>query len=234
MKRILTTALCVCLATVFASSAQIRVGLDGGYVVNSNTEENVDFSGTLKNSNQSMLLIPYFSYFLNDMVELSVGLPIGFTRVYSENDPEVGETRERLESAFRIGGRVGSYFHMIRLDHFHLAVGPEIDFIASMEPTTELDGEEAESNLDSYSNITFAVNLPVKMDFLITENVGLRLGLDVLGFSLNSVSETPEGEGAEEETEKTSGFNFITGPEASLSESMLGKIAPSVGLFVQF
>ncbi len=234
MKRSLIIAFCVCLTAFFSlSAADFSIGLDGGYNISSNTDENANGSG-YEYSDHDMLLTPYFSIMPSDIMEISFGVPLGYYKTESiETDTDGEETSHTTSKAFKIGGLVGAYFHLIREDHIHLSMGPEVSFLSTGEPTSEGlnsegDLEETESQYDEYSDISFNIKVPVKLDYRINDAFGLRFGMDIVGFSLNVQKEKQEG--AEDASKDKNTSLYILNDDFQQT----GRVIPSIGLFINF
>ncbi len=223
MKRLSILSTVLLSASIFSANAlQLGVGFDGGigfYSSNYDSEassmEETETSKRIR-SLKNFQLVPYFAIMPNDLIELTAGLGIGMygdRRESSEND---SLTSYSEDSEFYIGPQLGALFHIIRTEHFHLSMGPEVGLAFGTEPVEkELneDGkiEEVEFDYAEYNRILFGISIPLKCDLYVTENLAFRIGLDLMGFSVDRTTSTISNDalGEGNDTEREMYFTFL-------------------------
>lgn len=247
MKRLFILSTVLLSAFIFSANAlQLGVGLDGGIGFSSrNGDSEVSLMGETGTSEdiytqKNFQFVPYFTIMPNDLIELTVGLGIGMYGHKYESSVDDSLTSYSEESDFFIGPQVGAFFHVLRTEHFHLAIGPEVGLAFGGEPgekelNAEGEIEEVETDYDEYNNIMFGISIPMKCDLYPTDFMAFRISFDLLGFSVARTTSTVSDEEFDMEGTDTESDTYFTFLGSTIEGwGMGGIVLPRVGVVFYF
>ncbi len=238
---------CVLLSVVATAEHKVAVGLDGLITnsSNSSSSSSLDYNWLVQTTTNDsktryFLLSPRVSIMASEIVEVNPSISFGRLKSTSEYTSASSGSESNLYTQGIFGFGVGTNFHVIRNEVFHLSMGPRIGmtFWGTPDRETESEGIKVEVNGDDYyeshSEIDFKLSIPLNCDFHIGETFGVRLSFELLSTGIHKTTYTLKDVSKENEN-KDSYFNVfgsnlnIEGDNYPVSAAF-----PTLGIFGRF
>lgn len=231
---------------VLFANHKVAVGIEGG-VLSSKTAYSSEYNGefsdysSLDESNQNSFEIsPFVGIMAGEVVEIRPGVTFRNYRYKSIEKSDDSLTDHYQTKAFSFGANVGSFFHLIRKDAFHLSIGPKFGWQLNGAPNRERDSAgvvvetPSKDYYDSYSNNEFDISAPMNLDFHIGKVFGIKLSFNLIGLNIQKTSYERKDSDTKNETTNTSFMIMGSSLNIEGDNYPIGALFPKAAIFFRF
>ena len=170
--------------------SKISLGLEFNLAASSDVENDQENEIKTTVNTGSFRLMPWIGIMFRPRWEsrAGIGMSLSSSSNTIEYEDEALTDFEMHTTQFGWGVEGGMFFYIVDKNMVRFAVGATIPWWMNFQPRVEINGEEQDDVYDSYLSMSTGVDIPIHLDIIPTDRIGVRVGMTLFSLGINVLS----------------------------------------------